>query len=109
VPAGKYRYAALPSHDHFRILELLQGETTERVRCYLRVGRFEHAEDKYAAISYVWGDPKDKVPIVCDNQIIEVTRSLADALRHIRDSTKPELVWADAICIDQDNNIEKEH
>jgi hypothetical protein len=109
VGAEKYRYAALPSHDHFRILELLPGESTESVRCRLHVERFEHTEDKYAAISYVWGDPKDKIPIVCDNHIIEVTRSLADALRHIRDPTKPELVWADAICIDQDNNIEKGH
>jgi hypothetical protein len=105
----KYQYQPLPSHDHFRVLELLPGESTEIVRCRLHIEQFTHAEDKYAAISYVWGDPNDKVSIVCDDGVIEVTVNLADALSHIRDKTKPRLVWADAICINQDDSTERGH
>jgi hypothetical protein len=105
----KYRYQPLPGHDHFRVLELLPGKSTEIVRCRLHTEQFTHAEDKYAAISYVWGNPTDRVQIVCDDRIIEVTVNLADALSHIRDKAKSRLVWADAICINQDDNTEKGH
>jgi hypothetical protein len=108
-----YQYQPLPSYDFIRILELLPGETTENggggVRCRLHTERFADAEDKYAAISYVWGDPNDRVPIICDGRIIEVTINLADALSHIRDWTESRFVWADAVCINQEDDTEKGH
>ncbi|KAN0096060.1 HET domain containing protein [Hyaloscypha variabilis] len=112
---GSYQYQPLPSHEHFRILELLPADAAERggsgggVRCRLHTEPFADAEDTYAAISYVWGDANDKVPIVCDEKIVEVTVNLADALRHIRDHTEFRFVWADAICIDQEDDVEKGH
>ena len=114
TPPGKlYQYQPLPSDDHFRILELLPGEASEDggggVRCRLHTERFADAEDKYAAISYVWGDPHDRVPITCDGRIIEVTVNLADALSHIRDRTESRFVWADAVCINQEDDTEKGH
>jgi hypothetical protein len=114
TPTGKlYQYQPLPSYDFFRILELLPGEATEDgaggVRCRLHTERFADAEDKYAAISYVWGDPNDRVPIICDGRIIEVTVNLADALSHIRDRTESRFVWADAVCINQEDDTEKGH
>jgi hypothetical protein len=36
-----------------------------------------------------------------------VTPNLAEALRGLRDSATPTRLWADAICIDQSNNEEK--
>ncbi|KAH8763895.1 heterokaryon incompatibility protein-domain-containing protein [Hyaloscypha sp. PMI_1271] len=112
-PGNLYQYQPLPSDGHFRILELLPGEATENagggVRCRLHTERFADAEDKYAAISYVWGDPNDRVPIICDGRIIEVTINLADALTHIRDRTESRFVWADAICINQEDDTEKGH
>ncbi|PMD63022.1 HET-domain-containing protein, partial [Hyaloscypha bicolor E] len=114
TPTGKlYQYQPLPSYDFIRILELLPDETTEDggggVRCRLHTERFADAEDKYAAISYVWGDPNDRVPIICDGRIIEVTVNLADALSHIRDWTESRFVWADAVCINQEDDTEKGH
>jgi hypothetical protein len=114
TPTGKlYQYQPLPSYDFIRILELLPGEATEDggggVRCRLHTERFADAEDKYAAISYVWGDPNDRVPIICDGRIIDVTVNLADALSHIRDWTESRFVWADAICINQEDDTEKGH
>jgi hypothetical protein len=113
TPTGKlYQYQPLPSYDYIRILELLPGEATEDgggVRCRLHTERFADAEDTYAAISYVWGDPNDRVPIICDGRIIEVTVNLADALSHIRHQTESRFVWADAICINQEDDTEKGH
>jgi len=105
----EYQYTPLPSHDHFRVLELLPGISNSIVRCRLHVEQLVQAEDKYAAISYVWGNHKDKVSIVCDDRIIKVTVNLADALRHIRDRTRSLLVWADAVCINQYDDTEKGH
>jgi hypothetical protein len=114
IPTGKlYQYQPLPSNGHFRILELLPGEATEDggggVCCRLHTERFADAEDKYTAISYVWGDPNDRVAIICDGRIIEVTVNLADALSHIRDRAESRFVWADAICINQEDDTEKGH
>jgi hypothetical protein len=114
TPTGNlYQYQPLPSYDFIRILELLPGEATKDggggVRCRLHTERFADAEDKYAAISYVWGDPNDRVPIICDGRIIEVTVNLADALSHVRDRTESRFVWADAVCINQEDDTEKGH
>jgi hypothetical protein len=112
---GSYQYQPLPSHEHFRILELLPDDADEKggsggvVRCRLHTEPFADAEDTYAALSYVWGDASDRVPIICDGKIVKVTVNLADALRHIRDHTEFRFVWADAICIDQEDDVEKGH
>jgi len=79
------------------------------VRCRLHTEPFADAEDTYAAISYVWGDANARVPIICDGKIVKVTVNLADGLRHIRDHTEFRFVWADAICIDQEDDVEKGH
>jgi hypothetical protein len=60
-----------------------------------------------ATLSYVWGDPKDKVPIEIDGKFIHVTKNCQAALRALRHSTDTNFVWVDAICIDQDNVEEK--
>jgi hypothetical protein len=105
----RYQYQPLPSQDYFRTLELLPGNGTDIIRCRLYTKLFADAVDKYAAISYVWGRPKNKVQIICDDRIIKVTVNLADALYQIRNRNESIMVWADAICINQQDNIEKGH
>ena len=70
--------------------------------------------DRYEALSYVWGDPKsDDVLYLRDSEgaaitsKILVTSNLSSALRHLRHTLEPRLLWVDAICIDQDNETEK--
>jgi hypothetical protein len=70
----------------------------------------------YAAISYVWGDPKSSGSIIIDGHSHQVTRNLLDALEKINAilesnaevrSTGPILLWADQVCINQSDNDER--
>ncbi|KAL8911357.1 MAG: hypothetical protein Q9171_003451 [Xanthocarpia ochracea] len=65
----------------------------------------------YTALSYVWGDATDRQDILLDGHRFSVTRSLYNALCHLRDAfevDKRELhIWADAVCINQDDQEER--
>lgn len=55
----------------------------------------------YEAISYVWGDPTDTVPITVNGHSYKVTVNLHDALRRLRHTARARRLWIDAICINQ--------
>ncbi len=63
----------------------------------------------FAALSYVWGDPTQLVPLACDGQMIDITINLRDALRENRHWRKTRTLWVDAVCIDQANVHERNH
>lgn len=63
---------------------------------------------KYHALSYCWGDPDlPRAKILLDGTEVEVTISLEQALRAFRHETIPMIVWADALCINQNDPEEK--
>jgi hypothetical protein len=62
---------------------------------------------KYLALSYVWGDESNKIPIIIDSHALDVTRNLHAALVNIADEHEQLPLWTDAICIDQSNEDEK--
>ncbi|KAH8669445.1 heterokaryon incompatibility, partial [Tricladium varicosporioides] len=60
----------------------------------------------FEALSYVWGKDGKIVPIQCDGGLISVTPSLANPA----DSECHqfcEYLWADALCINQDDDDER--
>lgn len=64
----------------------------------------------FVALSYSWGDPTDTCDIVVNGHIAKVTRNLEAALRVLRDKFAIQAgckLWIDAICIQQDNFVEK--
>ncbi|KAH7333201.1 heterokaryon incompatibility protein-domain-containing protein [Rhexocercosporidium sp. MPI-PUGE-AT-0058] len=61
----------------------------------------------YEAISYVWGDPTITTPITLDGIAVPVTTNLETALRHFRLSSEERILWADALCINQLDDLEK--
>jgi len=90
----------------FRLLEIhTSSEPSSRIECTL-----QHAnllgKPTFKALSYVWGDPNIKVPILLDSKRYDVTKNCYGALLRLRDLRETS-VWIDAICIDQMNNEEK--
>lgn len=63
--------------------------------------------EPYTALSYVWGNSTETGTIYISGQAVTITATLASALRHLRDATRPRRVWADALCIDQSNIPER--
>ena len=61
----------------------------------------------YTALSYVWGNPKLVKAMICDGKNFPITENLELALRHLRRSDVPIMLWVDQICINQDDLQEK--
>jgi hypothetical protein len=59
-------------------------------------------DTEYDALSYVWGDANDRMPIIVNDQIFLATRSLYEAIKGLhRKGAIEQHIWADAICINQ--------
>jgi hypothetical protein len=61
----------------------------------------------YEALSYVWGKASDRSTILCHGKPISITRSLESALRRFRLRNELRTIWADAICINQQDLQER--
>lgn len=61
----------------------------------------------FEALSYVWGSPDDPVPVDVSGQEILVGQNLKNALRNTREQKREVKLWADAICINQEDEKEK--
>ncbi|KAF2833859.1 hypothetical protein CC86DRAFT_389961 [Ophiobolus disseminans] len=108
MPREVYPYKALPLGKVFRYIILQPGANNEPLRCNLEIARI--AETQLEAISYVWGQGSthDR-QIECDGYTLAITPSLFTVLQRVRLSDRPRAVWADSICIDQGNLVEKGH
>jgi hypothetical protein len=61
----------------------------------------------YESLSYVWGCESKPQSISIKGHNLEITKSLYDALTHLRYNGGPRWLWIDAICINQANVAEK--
>ena len=59
------------------------------------------------ALSYEWGNPKEKAPVFLDGTEFNITLNLEKALRHLRFADVPRVLWVDAICINQSSIQER--
>ncbi|KAK3694025.1 heterokaryon incompatibility protein-domain-containing protein [Podospora appendiculata] len=92
----------------FRVLLLEPGRGDDVVCCKLFVCRFSDRVP-YEALSYAWGDATKTRLIDCGGQPLRVANNLYQALHSLRDAARPRLLWIDALCIDQDNVVERGH
>ncbi|KAN0102169.1 Heterokaryon incompatibility protein (HET) domain containing protein [Hyaloscypha variabilis] len=104
-----YTYTPLAPNS-IRTLTLLPGTGREQLKFTLNeVDLNDHPA--YDAISYVWGDEVDPYPIFCDGQdrSLPITQNLAAALFRFRRADKQRVLWADAVCINQQDIAERGH
>ncbi|KAK0624333.1 hypothetical protein B0T14DRAFT_583758 [Immersiella caudata] len=117
VPTPVYRYSRLADNS-IRVLQLLHDPDKHApVRCrlsHLPLLEPRHGGTSYLfeALSYAWGpDVKDKSVLIqtdSGSTSLGVTTSLHEALLHLRDPFIDRFIWADAICINQDDWDERE-
>jgi hypothetical protein len=111
IPEDKYEYVPLPTYSanrHItRVLRLLPDSNfSAPVRCELQEVSLDE-KPVYEAISYCWGAPLEFHPILCRDKRLNVSPNLTAALRHLRRPETHRALWADAICISQDDILER--
>lgn len=102
----RYHYKTFDDRQSVRIMVLLPGGHKKPIRCKLRTVPIRDAP-RYEAISYGWGERRGA--ILCDGKRLEVPLNLAHALIRFRHKTESCLLWADAVCINQNNITERGH
>ncbi|KAK4446584.1 heterokaryon incompatibility protein-domain-containing protein [Podospora aff. communis PSN243] len=98
-----------PAHE-IRLLTLVPSpDSAAPINGALEVVSLDESHKPYDALSYAWGDPNITAPILLNGQEKQVTVNLQSALRHLRHESEPVTLWADAVCINQDDIAERSH
>jgi hypothetical protein len=117
--AKKYSYVRLSRRrQQIRLFELKPAASrNDPVFGSLHIVDFDEDEEdvpEFDALSYQWGEltPTYEITIVGDADTeggsLQVRQNLSNALRDLRLSDEPLVIWIDAICINQQDEAEKE-
>ncbi|KAL9614603.1 MAG: hypothetical protein Q9167_000891 [Letrouitia subvulpina] len=116
-------YIPLQNPSDIRLLVLKPGQPDDPIECDLlnpmNLDALDTLEEtanraigllrQYFALSYVWGDQNDKRLIILNRQPFWVTYNLFSSLSRVRNlSMDMQCLWVDALCIDQNNQHERE-
>lgn len=101
------RYRALPD-GCIRLLSLQPSANCDaQVECHLSPARID--ERPYEALSYVWGQEDPIYGILVDAEEVHVRSNLHGALKELRLTDQPRILWVDSICINQSDIGERNH
>lgn len=101
-----FRYKPLERNE-IRLLRILPG-TSPVINCEIIHTSLDNPQ-KYTAISYAWGDLEDTRCIILEGHEFPVTESLWQGLQRLRSSSTSVLLWADAVCINQRDTMERNY
>ena len=108
-------YCALDTaRKAFRLLHIKPAlHHVDAIRCELSTEYLDSEvpeyTPKYEALSYVWGLDIHHTPIYVAEESMRVTGNLYDALLHLRHVSEDRIVWIDALCINQNDLLERKH
>jgi hypothetical protein len=92
VPASRHKYSSLNAAE-IRLFRLLPSSHSSTIVGRLSVERLSSLL-RYDAISYVWGDLKQNIPITSGkDQNSQVTRNPEHALGYLHLSDRPRILW----------------
>lgn len=101
-----YKYSPLSSSDDIRLLVLRAGKRRAIVECKLNYVSLS-STTVYEALSYTWGSDTKLQPILIDGYVFHVRENLASALQHLRHEDADQVLWVDALCINQSDIEER--
>ncbi|KPM43951.1 hypothetical protein AK830_g2591 [Neonectria ditissima] len=87
--------------NEIRLIRLNVAKSHQFNITFQRVLLTDPALPKFVALSYVWGDLKDTLPLEVGNRTIAATRNLHAVLQSLVSSNFDQLLWIDALCINQ--------
>ncbi|KAL8672259.1 MAG: hypothetical protein Q9168_003259 [Polycauliona sp. 1 TL-2023] len=112
-------YESVPLSAGLRCIRVLDIQPSlfngDRLVGNLRVVHLDSTPPpSFAALSYVWGKMEDAKPesiITCgpEDVVLQLTNNCHEALINLRAVCELLTIWVDAICIDQDNDADKNH
>lgn len=114
-----YKSCPLTQPKHIRLLTVRQGVLGDSIECTLTTRPLKSPEASspidralpYEALSYHWGNGEASFKIKIYTEgfpgTFRVRPNLHAALNQLRLPDRPRRLWIDAICINQDNNDEK--
>ncbi len=92
-----------------RVMKLFPGKWEDPIKLDLMTISLQDDHPPFEALSYVWEAETGNCDITVSGTPRQITTNLFLALRRLRKTHAPRLLWADAICIDQTNEAEKSH
>jgi len=103
-----FTHKSLHSPYSFRLIKLIGKSRKNGFEFRMKTFSIANAPDYYA-LSYCWGEPGRKQAIMCENQILEVSSGLGEALEQLYtpSASGTRWLWIDQICIDQKNLFER--
>jgi hypothetical protein len=110
---SNYEYRPINELDGIRLLELHPArDFSAPIHCSLMHQSLSLCDNQdifghYITLSYVWGCPDKIKTIFVDRMSLKITANLFSALHDLRDGTRSLLLWADGICINQNDDDEK--
>lgn len=115
TPVSQYQYTPLgPENDAIRLLRFLPALLfSAPVCCELINTSITRSCGKlrrgYIAGSYVWGAATPLFALRVDNGVLPVRDNLLHFLRAVRSKYRTEMLWLDALCINQNSVQERNH
>jgi hypothetical protein len=98
-----------PEQKQIRLISLQPGAWEDPISCSLSTVNLDDVRWMYETLSYVWNAEPGFGEIMLHGKPTQITKNLFQALRRLRKSTEPRIVWIDALCIDQESKDEKSH
>ena len=100
-----FEYHDLQSKESIRLLRILPGAEADHVECKLipaiSLNGLQTLSTGFGDLSYAWGKQSPLFEITLDGLAFGIGPNLHAALKVMRYSDKPRIVWIDAICINQ--------
>lgn len=101
-----YAYVPLQDANSIRLLQLEPGYGRDPLEVHLATHQLGK-QCSYHALSYVWGEPDLTETLCVGDQRLYVSKNLYSILLQLRLPEEIRTLWIDAICINQQDSIEK--